>query len=167
VSPCFDYSYAGIPETSRNGSKASILPPSGKVIGLSSSGGFTRAHVANDAYPPSGGLIVRTNSGLLTEPPPYSSYVVRRSGLKAVRDRTIAIRPLTPRRSLPSRQSPSTITDRDAATAREQRRVATIVAADVVEYSRLMGREESGTLAALKGLRREIFDPSPPIAGVL
>jgi class 3 adenylate cyclase len=30
--------------------------------------------------------------------------------------------------------------------AREQRRLAAIVAADVVGYSRLMGRDESGTL---------------------
>jgi TolB-like protein/class 3 adenylate cyclase len=43
--------------------------------------------------------------------------------------------------------------------AREQRRLAAIVAADAVGYSRLMGRDESGTLAALKALRREIFDP--------
>lgn len=43
--------------------------------------------------------------------------------------------------------------------AREQRRLAAIVAADVVGYSRLMGRDESGTLAALKALRREVVDP--------
>jgi TolB-like protein/class 3 adenylate cyclase/Tfp pilus assembly protein PilF len=43
--------------------------------------------------------------------------------------------------------------------AREQRRLAAIVAADVVGYSRLMGRDESGTLAALKALRRELVDP--------
>ena len=30
--------------------------------------------------------------------------------------------------------------------AREQRKLAAIVAADVVDYSRLMGRDESGTL---------------------
>ena len=34
--------------------------------------------------------------------------------------------------------------------AREQRRLAAIVAADVVGYSRLMGRDESGTLARLR-----------------
>ena len=45
---------------------------------------------------------------------------------------------------------------------REQRRLAAIVAADVVGYSRLMGRDESGTLAAFKALRREVVDP--PIA---
>jgi hypothetical protein len=33
--------------------------------------------------------------------------------------------------------------------AREQRKLAAIVAADVVGYSRLMGRDESGTLARL------------------
>jgi TolB-like protein/class 3 adenylate cyclase len=43
--------------------------------------------------------------------------------------------------------------------AREQRRLAAIVAADVVGYSRLMGKDETGTLAALKTLRREIVDP--------
>jgi len=41
----------------------------------------------------------------------------------------------------------------------EQRRLAAIVAADVAGYSRLMGRDESGTLAALKALRREVIDP--------
>ena len=44
--------------------------------------------------------------------------------------------------------------------AREQRRLAAILAADVVGYSRLMGRDESGTLAALKALRREVVDPA-------
>ena len=43
--------------------------------------------------------------------------------------------------------------------ARDQRRLAAIVAADVVGYSRLMGRDESGTLATLKGHRRELIDP--------
>jgi adenylate cyclase len=43
--------------------------------------------------------------------------------------------------------------------AREQRRLAAIVAADVVGYSRLMGRDESGTLATLKALRRDLVDP--------
>ena len=41
----------------------------------------------------------------------------------------------------------------------EQRRLAAIVSADVVGYSRLMGRDESGTLAALKALRQEVVDP--------
>ena len=41
----------------------------------------------------------------------------------------------------------------------EQRRLAAIVSADVAGYSRLMGRDESGTLAALKVLRREVVDP--------
>jgi adenylate cyclase len=44
--------------------------------------------------------------------------------------------------------------------AREQRRLAAIVAADVVGYSRLMGRDESGTLARLKAHRRELFEPA-------
>jgi adenylate cyclase len=43
--------------------------------------------------------------------------------------------------------------------ARDHRRLAAIVSADVVGYSRLMGRDESGTLAALKGHRGELIDP--------
>lgn len=43
--------------------------------------------------------------------------------------------------------------------AREQRRLAAIVAADVVGYSRLMGRDESGTLARLRVHRKQRFEP--------
>src|SRR5713101_6430074 len=43
--------------------------------------------------------------------------------------------------------------------AREQRKLAAIVAADVVGYSRLMGRDESGTLARLRKNRAERLDP--------
>ena len=43
--------------------------------------------------------------------------------------------------------------------AREQRRLAAILAADVVGYSRLMGRDESGTLASLKAHRAERLEP--------
>jgi TolB-like protein/class 3 adenylate cyclase len=39
------------------------------------------------------------------------------------------------------------------------RRLAAILAADVAGYSRLMGVDEEGTLAALKAIRRELFDP--------
>ena len=40
-----------------------------------------------------------------------------------------------------------------------ERRLAAIMAADVAGYSRLMGADESGTLAALKALRRDVFAP--------
>jgi TolB-like protein/Tfp pilus assembly protein PilF len=40
-----------------------------------------------------------------------------------------------------------------------ERRLAAILAADVVSYSRLMSADEAGTLAALKVLRRSLFDP--------
>ena len=40
-----------------------------------------------------------------------------------------------------------------------ERRLAAIVAADVAGYSRLMGADEDGTLAALKAHRRELIDP--------
>ena len=43
--------------------------------------------------------------------------------------------------------------------ARVDRRLAAILAVDVVGYSRLMGADEEGTLAALKTLRRELADP--------
>jgi len=43
--------------------------------------------------------------------------------------------------------------------AREQRKLAAIVAADVVGYSRLMGRDESGTLARLRENRSERLNP--------
>jgi adenylate cyclase len=43
--------------------------------------------------------------------------------------------------------------------ARVQRRLAAIMAADVAGYSRLMGADEEGTLAALKQLRRDLADP--------
>ena len=41
----------------------------------------------------------------------------------------------------------------------QTRRLAAILAADVAGYSRLMGEDEEGTLAALKAMRRELGDP--------
>jgi adenylate cyclase len=46
-----------------------------------------------------------------------------------------------------------------AATDRAERRLAAILAADIVGYSRLIERDEAGTLAAIKVLRREVIDP--------
>ncbi len=45
------------------------------------------------------------------------------------------------------------------AEGRVERRLAAIFAADVAGYSRLMGNDEEGTLAALKACRRELIDP--------
>jgi adenylate cyclase len=42
---------------------------------------------------------------------------------------------------------------------RVHRRLAAILAADVAGYSRLMGNDEEGTLAALKTSQREVIDP--------
>ena len=42
----------------------------------------------------------------------------------------------------------------------EQRRLAAIVSADVAGYSRLMEKDDTGTLAALKALRQEVIDPA-------
>ena len=47
----------------------------------------------------------------------------------------------------------------ESALARDQRRLAAIVSADVVGYSLLMGRDDSATLAGLKAHRQELFDP--------
>ena len=40
-----------------------------------------------------------------------------------------------------------------------ERRLAAILAADVVGYSRLMGSDEAATLAALRQMRRALFEP--------
>jgi adenylate cyclase len=50
---------------------------------------------------------------------------------------------------------------REAVVAEErvERRLAAIFCADVAAYSRLMGSDEEGTLAALKSHRRELIDP--------
>ena len=45
------------------------------------------------------------------------------------------------------------------AQARVERRLAAILAADVAGYSRLMGVDEEGTLAALKACRGDLIDP--------
>ena len=42
---------------------------------------------------------------------------------------------------------------------RVQRRLAAVMSADVVGYSRLMGADEKGTLSALKDLRRNVISP--------
>jgi adenylate cyclase len=42
---------------------------------------------------------------------------------------------------------------------RVERRLAAILAVDVAGYSRLMGKDEEGTLAALRAIRRELGAP--------
>jgi TolB-like protein/class 3 adenylate cyclase/rhodanese-related sulfurtransferase/Flp pilus assembly protein TadD len=42
---------------------------------------------------------------------------------------------------------------------REERRLTAILCADVVGYSRLMGRDETGTLASLKAHRKQLVEP--------
>lgn len=48
---------------------------------------------------------------------------------------------------------------------RVRRRLAAILAADVVGYSRLMEGDQQGTLARLKSLRREVFEPKTKLRG--
>jgi TolB-like protein/class 3 adenylate cyclase len=43
---------------------------------------------------------------------------------------------------------------------RVERRLAAVLAADVAGYSRLMGRDEEGTLAQLKSVRKTVIDPT-------
>ena len=45
------------------------------------------------------------------------------------------------------------------AKARVERRLAAILAADVVGYSRLVEQDEASTLAAIKDLREQVIDP--------
>lgn len=41
-----------------------------------------------------------------------------------------------------------------------ERRLAAVLAADVVGYGRLMGEDEAGTLERLKALRKDLVQPS-------
>lgn len=41
-----------------------------------------------------------------------------------------------------------------------ERRLAAILAADVVGYSRLLSKDETGTLAALKACEAEVIEPT-------
>lgn len=41
-----------------------------------------------------------------------------------------------------------------------ERKLAAILAADLVGFSRMMGRDEEGTLARLKQVRREVLEPA-------
>ena len=43
---------------------------------------------------------------------------------------------------------------------RVERRLAAVLASDVAGYSRLMGADEEGTLARLKGIRKSLIDPA-------
>ena len=45
---------------------------------------------------------------------------------------------------------------------RVERRLAAILAADMVGYSRLMEADEAGTFAALKAHREDLIDPLTP-----
>jgi len=45
------------------------------------------------------------------------------------------------------------------ASTRTERRLAAILAADVVGYSRLVEQDEEGTLAALRDIRQNVIDP--------
>src|SRR5262245_61799314 len=95
-------------------------------------------------------------------------FDIRASGHRSFRSRHVFLSPQAfhPRHSRLSRLSRlsalPTIRRRKAGelpVAREQRKLAAILAADVVGYSRLMGRDESGTLTRLRKIRAEQLDP--------
>ncbi|MEX0852507.1 MAG: adenylate/guanylate cyclase domain-containing protein [Bauldia sp.] len=44
-------------------------------------------------------------------------------------------------------------------TVRVERRLAAIMATDIVAYSRMIGTDEAGTLAAIRGFRSQVLDP--------
>jgi class 3 adenylate cyclase len=48
----------------------------------------------------------------------------------------------------------------DVGSELHERRLSAILAADVAGYSRLMGDDEEGTLAALKAHRKAVVDPA-------
>ncbi len=48
-----------------------------------------------------------------------------------------------------------------------ERRLTTILAADVVGYSRLMAADEAGTLTSLKAIRRELIEPKTAEHGIV
>ncbi len=45
-----------------------------------------------------------------------------------------------------------------------ERKLAAILGADVIGYSRLMGADEVGTLAALKAHRKELIEPKTALS---
>src|SRR3984893_9008413 len=61
--------------------------------------------------------------------------------------------------SFPMIHASTEFTFTESTLARDHRRLAAIVSADVVGYSLLMGRDDSATLAGLKAHRQELFDP--------
>src|SRR5262245_58584980 len=63
------------------------------------------------------------------------------------------------RSAIQSRLNASLRSPHFMAEERTQRRLAAILAADVVGYSRLMEQDEARTLAAIRDLRREVIDP--------
>ena len=50
---------------------------------------------------------------------------------------------------------------------RVERRLTALLAADVAGYSRLMGADVEGALAAPKAIRRELVDPSTVCNGTI
>lgn len=63
-------------------------------------------------------------------------------------------------RSLADNAAPTARAPSSDSENRVQRRLAAILLADVVGYSRLMGRDERGTISALKAYRTELFEPA-------
>jgi adenylate cyclase len=65
---------------------------------------------------------------------------------------------MSPSRDIGIEYAQSTEVRQPMSEERVERRLAAILAADVAGYSRLMGVDEEGTLAALKAIRRDLVD---------
>jgi class 3 adenylate cyclase len=94
----------------------------------------------------------------------YGTFIMREGEWRKIKQAVVAANePImlgkyrtTPEQMLKQRgQKPPEPPSREPA----MRRLAAILAADVVGYSRMMGEDEGGTLGALKACRRELFDP--------
>src|ERR1700681_431490 len=66
---------------------------------------------------------------------------------------------MSPTRDIGIEYAQSTGVRQPMSEGRVERRLAAIMAADVAGWSRLMGSDEEGTLAALRAIRRELGDP--------
>ena len=76
-----------------------------------------------------------------------------------------------PRRRVKFIPSPATESERGwegtLSGERVERRLTALLAADVAGYSRLMGADVEGALAAPKAIRRELVDPSTVCNGTI
>src|SRR5262249_26267690 len=91
--------------------------------------------------------------------PPVSLLLIRQEHGRTIPLPEVRSDRLQDETQIQSRALPVRGLFRTMAEERAQRRLAAILAADVVGYGRLLERDEAGTLAALKARRRDILNP--------